>query len=73
MTEQEVMAEHFRQAEASHLLEGLDSSRNEHYQAMKARVIAGEIEPEEAIRQTVEHYKALGKASVKQYGVEASA
>jgi hypothetical protein len=63
MTEEEVMAEHYRQAEASFLLEGLDSSGDLHYQAMKARVIAGEIDIDEAIRQTVEHFKALGRAT----------
>ncbi len=40
MHDPEVIAEHYRQAEASFLLEGLDSSGDLQYQAMKARVIA---------------------------------
>jgi hypothetical protein len=63
MREEEIRAEHFRQAEASFLLEGLDSSNDEHYQALKARIIAGDIDFDDAIRQTVEHYKALAGAS----------
>jgi phosphoserine phosphatase len=69
MREEEIRAEHFRQAEASFLLEGLDSSSNEHYQKMKALVISGELDIDESIRQTVEHYKALSRASVNEYVV----
>jgi len=69
MSEEEIRAEHYRQAEASFLLEGLDSSGNQNYQRMKALVIAGEIDVDEAIRQTVEHYKALSRASVSEYAV----
>ena len=60
-------AEHFRQAEVNCLLEGLDSSGNEHYQAMKARVIAGEIDIDDAIRETVEYYKSRNRVPVRQY------
>jgi len=59
MTEQEIRAEHFRQTEASFLLEGLDSSNDAEYQAMKARIIAGEIDFDDAIRQTVGHFRKL--------------
>jgi hypothetical protein len=58
VSEQEVRAEHFRQAEASCLLEGLDSSGDAYYQALKARVIAGEIDGEEMMRLLMEDSKA---------------
>ena len=62
MTKQEVRAEHFRQAEANFRLSGLDASGNAHYQAMKARIISGEIEADDAIQETIDYYKALIKA-----------
>lgn len=64
MTEEQVRAEHYRQAEASFRLEGFDPTGHEEYQELKARVIAGEIDVDDAIRQTVERYKALSQPSV---------
>jgi hypothetical protein len=65
----ERIAEAYRQAEASFRLEGLDSTGNVQYETLRARVIAGEIDSDEAIRLTVEHYKALGRASAANYAV----
>jgi hypothetical protein len=61
--------EGFRQAEASCLLEGVDPNRSAHYVAMKARVIAGEIDIDEAIQQTVDHYKSIAASRVMGYSV----
>jgi len=66
MRDEDIWAQHFQEAEASFRLEGLDSTGNVEYEALKARVIAGEIGIDEAIRSTVERYKALGDASVEQ-------
>jgi hypothetical protein len=51
--------EHFRQAETNFLLEGLDASKDQEYQAMKAPIVAGEMDVDEAIRQSVGHFKVL--------------
>jgi hypothetical protein len=61
MREEEIRAEHFRQAEASLLLEGMDSSKDEFYQAAKARVIAGEISIDEMMRLMIEDCKLRSK------------
>jgi hypothetical protein len=58
MREEEIRAKHFREAEASCLLEGLESSRDAFYQAVKARVIAGEIDGEEMMRLLTEDSRA---------------
>jgi len=58
MTDQEVRAKHLRQAEASCLLEGLDSSGDAFYQAVKARVLAGEIDGAEMMRLLMEDSSA---------------
>lgn len=42
------LVEAFRQAEASLSLEGLDPTESEQYNALKARVIAGELSFDEA-------------------------
>jgi hypothetical protein len=46
--------EAFRRAEASCLLEGLDASGDAFYQAVKQRVLAGEIDADEMTRLLVE-------------------
>jgi hypothetical protein len=58
MRDEEVRAEHFRQAEANCLLEGLDSSEDVFYRTLKARVIAGEIDGEEMMRLLMEDSRA---------------
>ncbi len=58
MRDEAIRAEHFRQSEASCLLEGLDSSNDEFYQAVKARVIAGEIDGQEMMRLLMQDSRA---------------
>jgi hypothetical protein len=62
MHDKELRAKHFQDAEASFLLEGLDASGDLFYQETKARVIAGEIDSEEAIRLAVEYSKETSRA-----------
>jgi len=69
MREDEARAKHFREAEASFLLEGLDAGGNLEYQAMKARIIAGEIDFDDAIRQRLEHYKAQRQTAASEYSI----
>jgi len=69
MTEEQVRAEGFRQAEASNLLEGLDSSGDVFYQALKARVISGALDIDDAIKLMVVHCQEIARASVKEYAV----
>jgi hypothetical protein len=59
MHHEDAQLEGFRQAEASCLLEGVDPNQSAQYVAMKAGVIAGEIDIDEAILQTVNHYRLL--------------
>jgi len=59
MSEQEARAEYFRQAEVSNLLEGLDGSGDTFYQALKARVISGEIDMDEGMRLLLDDCKAI--------------
>jgi hypothetical protein len=47
----------------------VDPNRSAHYVAMKARVIAGEIDIDEAIQQTVDHYKSIAASRVLGYSV----
>lgn len=63
MREEEIRAEHFREAEASLLLEGLDLATDEFYQATKARVIAGEIDAREMMRLVVADSKTRYESS----------
>jgi hypothetical protein len=58
MSAEEIKAEHFRQAEASCLLEGLDSSGDAFYNSLKARVVSGEIDGEEMMRLLMEDSRA---------------
>ncbi len=58
MRDDEARAKHFREAEASCLLEGLDGRGDALYQALKARAIAGEIGGEEMMRLLMEDSKA---------------
>jgi len=60
-------AKRFREAEASFLLEGLDAGENSAYQAMKARIISGEIDIDDAIQLRLEHYKSLQQAAVSEF------
>ena len=69
MREELVRMEQYRQAEASFLLEGLDPAGNVEYQALKARVISGEIDADEAIRLTIERFKALAQPSVRELAI----
>ncbi len=66
MREAEVDAEQFRRAEASCLLEGFDVTGNPRYLEMKARVLAGELDIDTVIQQTIEHYKSLAAKPVPQ-------
>lgn len=50
------VAKAFREAEANFRLSGLDPLEIEHYRAIKAQLIAREIDFDEAIRLAVEHY-----------------
>ena len=61
--------EGFRRAEASCLLEGVDPNQSVHYVALKARVIAGEIDIDEAIQLTVNHYKSIAASRALDYAV----
>jgi hypothetical protein len=70
MTDAEQRAEHFRQVEASFRLEGLDSRGNVQYETMRDRVISGEMDIDDAIRESVEYYKALARASVSEYAAK---
>ena len=63
MTDQEVRADHFKQAEVSCLLEGLDSSGDVFFQAVKARVISGEIDMDEMLRLLLEDSKSNYEAA----------
>ena len=58
MADAELRARYFREADASCRLEGLDSSGDDFYQAVKARVIAGEIDGEEMMRLLMEDSRA---------------
>jgi len=64
MHDQELRAKHFQDAEASFLLEGLDASRDLFYQETKSRVVAGEIDSEEAIRLAVEYSKEISRPAL---------
>jgi len=57
MSEEQVRAEYFRRAEASCLLEGLDSSGDDLYQRLKAKVISGELDGGEMMRLLMEDSK----------------
>jgi hypothetical protein len=70
MTDAERRPEHFRQAEASFRLEGLDSTGDVQYETIRGRVISGEMDVDDAIRETVEYYKALAQASASEYGAK---
>jgi len=61
MRDEEVRAKHFREAEASFRLEGMDARDDEFYQAVKARVIAGEIDGDEMMRLLLEDAKSRFK------------
>jgi hypothetical protein len=63
MHDKEFRTKHFQDAEASFLLEGLDATGDLFYQETKSRVIAGEINSEEAIRLAVEHSKKTSRTS----------
>jgi uncharacterized protein YaaN involved in tellurite resistance len=51
------MARAYKEAEASFLLEGRDVTGHELYQALKAKVIAGEMTPDEAHAAILEDYR----------------
>ena len=61
MTDSE-RAEAFRQAEASLRLEGLDPAGDNHYEAVKARVIAGEISFAEGKAEIVAYHRHHARA-----------
>lgn len=69
MREAQVKEEDFRRAEASCMLEGVDPTQSAQYAAVKARVIAGEIDIDEAIQRTVNHYKSIVASRVLDYAV----
>jgi hypothetical protein len=69
MRESNVDAEQFRRAESSCLLEGVDPNQSEQYVAVKARVLAGELDIDEAIQLTVDHYKSIAASRVLDYAV----
>ena len=54
MSGSEVRKEAFRRAEASCLLEGMDSSGDAFYQTVKQRVVSGEIDADEMMRLLIE-------------------
>jgi hypothetical protein len=66
MHDQEIRAKHFREAEASFRLEGMDASEDGFYQSVKARVIAGEIDGDEMMRLLLED----AKLRVKRVGTQ---
>lgn len=55
------MSDHeaFLDIEASLRLEGFDLSGDEFYQANKAKILAGEMTPEEAKAETLAHFQRL--------------
>ena len=57
MRDEDIRAKHFREAEASFRLEGMDASEDVFYQSVKARVIAGEIDGKEMSRLLLEDAK----------------
>jgi hypothetical protein len=57
-------AKAFRDAEANFQLSGLDPLTIEHYKATKARIVAGEINLDEAVRLAVEHHTKINRSSV---------
>jgi hypothetical protein len=55
-------AEAFADAEASLRIEGLDPAGRPHYEAIKAKVIAGTLTFDEAIEALKEHHSVAAKA-----------
>lgn len=55
-------AEAFRQAEASLHLEGLNPAGDAHYEAVKARVIVGEISFAEGKAEIIAHHRQHARA-----------
>jgi hypothetical protein len=67
ISEQEaaLYAEAFLDAEASLRIEGLDPSGRPHYEAIKAKVIAGSLTFDQAIEALKENHGAAAKANRK--------
>lgn len=58
-----VTAQAFRDAELNFQLSGMDPLASEHYKITKARIVAGEINLNEALQLAVEHYTEINRHS----------
>ena len=53
----------YADAEASLRLEGVDPAGDPFYDSLKARVVAGEVTPDQARQMTADHFAKIGRRS----------